>query len=582
MINRNFKDNFLSQALLMLALSNVLACGGGSDGESTPEVPTPVSFPEKISNITITDSLIFFSVEVDSGRYELYSTDPSATKLNGISDTLSATNNLYPYRISGDSSSIAYRADKDNNGSDELYTNLVDGSSEVQVSTSISTYSQNEIQNQVANYQWMPDSSRLIYRDDFDQDDIYEIQSVLVDGTELLELSSNLNISCEKQQCWKIANDSSLLLLKSEVINQGQLSFNLYAVTPTGNNLTQLNQPLATSSDIIQWDFSPDNLLISYISHNHNEPRELYTVNHDASLRTLINGSSLSLGVTEFKWAPDSSRIAFTEDSLHSGQPNLFSDLPDVTDRIQMIDTFKVSTPNIINWHWSPDSSYIAYLADQETAGVFELFQVQNNGEWHIKLSDTLPVDGVVHSEWQWSPNSDFIAYYSDLDISATYDELFVTSIDANQRNQINSLHSSKLKITNKHWLEDGSRLIYSTVDSNERIIAIYSVLPDGSQVIQLTNETSDNEYISDDYVISPDNSKLLYQISNVDSSTSKLQVGNINDTLRIDLGIQETLISYDWLTDSSKIVYVSQADSNSPQQLFSILPNATGLIKLY
>jgi len=576
------KQQLAAIICIPLWLIKIIACGGGADKEPSPapEPTLPEPYAQKLTNINISDNLVFFAAEVDDGRFELFSIDPTTGIRNNISDIFSAKNSLQPISISEDGTKVAYRADKNNDGIDELYSNLVNGSTEVMLTDSLPTYDVNTQDLQVINWQWLPDSSRIIFRSDPDEDGIFEIQSILPDGNDLQILSDELSTICEDQLCWKISTDSAFILFKAQLSDQSPQ--NLHAVSPTAVGLTQLNQTLSTNSEIIQWDFSPDNSLVSYISHNAGEPKELYTILPDGNQRTLLNGGSLSLGVMEFKWALKIPRIAFTEDYPNPGQPNLFTDLADATDRIQMIDTFKVSAPNIINWQWAPDSSHITYLADQETLGVFELFSVQNDGTWHRRLNDTLPLDGVVHSQWQWSPNSDFIAYYSDLDISITYDELYVVSADTNQRNQINSLHNNKLKITQKHWLEDGSRLIYATVDENEKILGIYSVLPNGSQVIQLTNEISNTEFINDNYSVSPDGTKILYQISASDGSSSKLQIGSVNTTQRTDLAVQGNIIDAYWLKDSSRIVYVSQTDANKSQQLISILPDATGRVPLY
>jgi len=576
------KQQLAAIICIPLCLIKIIACGGDTDKEPSPspEPALPEPYAQKLTNINISDNLIFFAAEVDDDRFELFSIDPTTGSRNNISDIFSAKNSLQPISISEDGTKVAYRADKNNDGIDELYSNLVDGSTEVMLTDSLPTYDVNTQGLQVINWQWLPDSSRIIFRNDSDEDGILEIQSILPDGNDLQILSDELSTICDGQICWKISSDSAFILFKAQLSDQSPQ--NLHAVSTTAVGLTQLNQTLSTNSEIIQWEFSPDNSLVSYISHNAGEPRELYTILPDASQRTLLNGGSLSLGVMEFKWALKIPRIAFTEDYPNPGQPNLFTDIADATDRIQMIDTFKVAAPNIINWQWSPDSSHITYLADQETLGVFELFNVQNDGTWHRKLNETLPLDGVVHSQWQWSPNSDFIAYYSDLEIAVTYDELFVVSTDTSQRNQINSLHSNKLKITQNHWLEDGSRLIYTTVDTNGNILAIYSVLPDSSQVIQLTNETSDTEFINDNYSVSPDGTKILYQISASDGSNSKLQIGSIHTTNRTDLGVQGNIIDAYWLKDSSRIVYVYQTDANKSQQLYSILPDATGRVNLY
>ena len=56
---------------------------------------------------------------------------------------------------------------------------------------------------------------------------------------------------------------------------------------------------------------------------------------------------------------------------------------------------------NVQDFKWAPDSSGVAYLADQDINEVFELFASQPNGNNNTKLSGTLVSDGnVLAADW--------------------------------------------------------------------------------------------------------------------------------------------------------------------------------------
>ncbi len=567
-------NNLEATKLIPLLLLFLIACGdSSSDSVSVP--PSP--FSEKISNIMITDSAVFFAVEVAEGRYELFGIDPVTGARNDISDVFSANTSLTPVGISPDGTRIAYRADRDNNGTDELYSNLVDGTNEIQLSSLLETSTDR------INWQWMPDSSRIIFRSDPDSDGIFEVQSILPDGSDLQMISADLSVTCDVTLCWKIADDSSVVTFKTESLNQNsQISQNLFAVSAGGSGLTQLNQTLNVDSRINGWKFAPNSLLVAYTSQNAGEVSQLYTVQADASARTLLNNNSLTVGVEYFVWAPDSSHIAFTDDSLTAGLASLYVDLPDATDRIHLIDTFEVANPVVFDWRWAPDSSRIAYTADQETQGIFELFTVQNDGQWHRTMNAPLPENGVVQNEWQWSPSSDFIAFYAEANVDQDYDELYSASADASQLSQVNLLHDDGLFITRQHWTLDGSRLIYSTTRADGGVNAIYSVLSDGSNVTQLTNSLQDSENIKSGYLISPDSTNIIYQIDSFDASNSSLHIGSVSQSNRLNLVSLGKVLNAYWLNDSSRIIYLVKTDDNISEQMFSILADGTDKVRLY
>ena len=569
-------ERVLSKIILPLCLMLTVACGGSKDSAPVP----PSAYSEKISNITVSDSLVFFAVEVADGRFELFNVDPVTGVRSGISDTFSANNSLRPLSITADGSRIAYRADKDNDGIDELYSNIVDGSNEVLISNILETNSGDHF-----NWQWLPNASRIIFRSDPDNDGIFEIQSMLPDGTDLQVISGNLSVTCDQQICWQIASNSSFVTFKTESLNQtSQIAQNLYAVAPDANGLIQLNQTINAESRIHDWRFAPDSSRVAYVSQNIGEARELYTVLTDASERNLLNNQSTSLGVLSFVWAPDSSRIAYTDDNRLPGQASLFTVLPDASDRIHMIDTFEVSNPQLIDWQWSPDSSRIAFMADQEVQGVFELFTVQNDGQWHRRMNPPLPQNGVVQNEWQWSPASDFIAFYAEINSTKNYNELYSAAADASQLNQVNLPFSSSasLRATKQHWTFKGSHIIYSVIGNDGEIDVIYSVLSNGTSVRQMNDGLEEGQIIQDNYLISPDSNHLIYQVNSADGMISSLHLSTINITNRVNLVTLGVVSQAHWLNDSSRIIYVVKTNDEVAQQMYSVLPDGTGKVKLY
>jgi len=252
-VNKDIWVKCLTGLIASSLLSLLMACGSGSSRPS-PEVEV-VAYAEKISNLVVTQSVVIFAVEVADNRFELFSVDPVTGTRTGISDTFSANAGLRPVALSPDLTRVGYRADKDNDGFDELYSNLIDGSNEVLLSSRIATATVSDSATLIHyNWQWSPDSSKIIFRSDPDSDAIFEIQSISPDGTNWVELSANLSVACFASACWKIAGNASHITFLVEAINQtSQLSQNIYSAKLDGSGLVLLNQPLTEDSRIHDW-----------------------------------------------------------------------------------------------------------------------------------------------------------------------------------------------------------------------------------------------------------------------------------------------------------------------------------------
>lgn len=577
LLNKFNRLNFLPPLFLLL----LSACGSGG---SEPEPPT--AYAEKVSNLVVADSVVVFAVEVADTRFELFSVDPLTGDRQGISDTFSANNGLRPVAIAPDQSRVVYRADRNNDGSDELYSNLLDGSDEVLLTDSIAT---STVSNSGTvthfNWQWTPDSSKIIFRSDLDDDGIYEIQSINADGSELLNLSVDLSVRCRAQACWQLSPDGSVLTFLVEAMDQNsQISQSLYRVGLDGADLLMLNQPLSADSRILDWQWSPDGAAIGYISENIGSPKQLYVALPDASQRTLLNPDSISVGVADFAWSPDSSRLAFSDDPAVAGSVSLYNDLPDATNRVQLIDTFNVASPTLGNWRWSPDSARVAYLADQEAQGLTELFTVESDGQWHRKMNGILIENSEILAQWQWSPDGTYIAFYAEQASERALDELYSSAADGSQSTLVNPdlAAGADLVVTNNHWLQNAARIIYRVSTEDTAIQGIYSVLPNGSDTARLTPTLTSGERLVDEYLAAPDSANLLFQIESASGDLRSLHSVAVDGSANADLSTLGIASKAAWLNDSARVIYVVKATENHSEELYSVAADGTGKLRLY
>lgn len=565
-------------AAILLSLK-IGGCGGGSDDDPAPE---PEVFYHRISNIISTNSVVVFAVEVADGRYELFSVDPVAGTRSGIADTFSALNGLSPVALNADASYVGYRADRDNDGIDELYSNLVDGSNEVLLTNEIATATvsnQGSVVHQ--NWQWL-DNQNLIFRSDPDDDDINEIQSIARDASGLVVISGDLSVTCLSSQCWKLSNDSSVITFLVEATNaNSQIAQSFYRVSADGSNLVQLNQTLADDSRINDWQFAADDSLLAYISQNIGSPAELYTVTLDGATRNLISGSGQSLGVQTFAWSPDNSRLGFTEDAASANNASLYLTLADGTERVHLIDTFDVSNPVVSDWQWSPDSNRLAYRANQQDAALVELFTVETDGQWHRQMNPPMAPEDIIYDNWQWSPDGNYLSFFGEFATSTTYDELYISAADGSQVNLVNvDLSASGRLQPDSIWTADASRLVYQVSQVNNDIDGIYSVLANGSGERRVSQGLTDSQTLFSQILISPDNSRIAYQI--VAGGERSLHLADINGNNRVNVATVGVIEQVIWLPDSSRLLYVKAGDEESADEFYSVLADGSGRVKLY
>jgi hypothetical protein len=572
--------------------SSLLGCGSSDDDEVIIE---PLVFNQKISNIIVNQSNIIFAVEVADQRFELFSYNIETNTRSGISDIFSANNGLNPVEICPGGNHIVYRADKDNDGFDELYSNSIDGSNEVQLTDNVAT--QSVINGETvthSNWQWVNSSplERIIFRSDPDNDDIYEIQSVNIDATDLLLLSGNLDTLCFSSECWKTTSSGEQITFLVETEDDESFTAqSIYSIAADGSGLVMLNQELSADSRIHDWQWAPNDSSIAYISQNIGSPNQLYIVTADASTRTLVNTTSVSVGVKQFSWSPNSLQIAFNNDNRQAGQLSLFNYLVTETEIVWLIDTFDVANPVIVNWQWSPDSSRIGYLADQSFSGITELFTVQADGLWHRKMSQSLtnqtnPVDPLIQTSWLWSPNSNYVSFMAESQQIKINDELYVSAADGSRFNLVNLAldPEASLIASNEQWLEDSSRIVYQVTADDSTIDSIYSVLPDGTNSKRLTPSLSPTETIINWFSISTDSSNLLFQVASTSENNVTLQRATVDALARNDISRVGIASQAQWFTatDGLRVIYVHKINNNSSESLYSVLPDGTDKQKIY
>jgi Tol biopolymer transport system component len=253
--------------------------------------------------------------------------------------------------------------------------------------------------------------------------------------------------------------------------------------------------------------------------------------------------------VLDFKWAPDSSRIAYLIGRKvitdlgpwHlprvDGFYDLYSCLPDGTDKIKVNGQLPDGGSVLRVFKWSPDSSYIAYFADQEIHNIYGLYISQTNGANNLKISDSVyrylqyhhvPIFFDFTTEEfaqiiEWAPDSSRIVHVissngGDFDLL----EINISLIDGGG--------SVKLKGRPKipyypwlrpsvRWAQNGSQIAYITTGGE-----LYTSLPDGTGNV-IVNE---NHSTVEEFKWSPYSPEIAYLASDDNIEISAQRISSI------------------------------------------------------
>ncbi len=326
------------------------------------------------------------------GEFELFTTPPTEPDPVRVSGNFSPNNGdvtqfSWSPSICICSLRIAYLSNQQLAGVVELFTNLPTGGDNVKISGGDS----------VQDFAWAPDEA----------DDIiaYSTEARIFtappDGDSSPEQVTPDPIINQEISDFSWSPDSSRIAYRADQRAVGVIE--LFTVEPDGNDDLRISGDLTTGGDVTDFVWSPDSRFVAYRANQDSAVIfELYvTTPDDSSNDTKVSGTPMAGDVEPiFAWSPDSARVAYRANQRTANAIELFTSTPDGQENDRVSGNLS-SGGNVEEFKWAPDNSGIGYIADQENNDVFELFGSTPNGDETATLSGSFAVAGdLLFFEW--------------------------------------------------------------------------------------------------------------------------------------------------------------------------------------
>ena len=344
----------------------------------------------------------------------------------------------------------------------------------------------------------------------------------------------------------------------------------LYTSFEDGSVITTLTDVINTDSIGDDFKVSPDGTLVAYLTNENSGQFELFVVPVDGGTSTQVSPSKEDSNVVEFKWAPDSSRIAYAADLIIDERFELFTNLAEGDSNLKVSGT-STTGGQVTSFEWSPNSQFLAYVADQRTVGQFELFSTSPTRLKSDLVSDSFfPNRGNV-LDFAWSPGSSRIAYLSNQRLGSL-NELYTNSPTGGDNN---TKLSAGDNVSGFAWAPKASsaQLAYATARQ------IVTVLQDGSNRTQVTPGLPFGGTILE-FAWAPDNSRIAYRADqNVDEIVELFTVKpDSSDNRRVsgELVTGGAVTDFAWAPYSDFIAYRANQDTVLTFELYVTSPDGS------
>jgi Tol biopolymer transport system component len=192
-------------------------------------------------------------------------------------------------------------------------------------------------------------------------------------------------------------------------------------------------------------------------------------------------------------WSPDGAKLAYASSRETVGAIYVYDLATHIEKKLTHTER-STYAPD-----WSPDGSMLALIHTPSHPGInYELFTIRANGAGLTALTDSISYQYYAHPDW--SPDGTQIAFAVDYDET---NNIYTMAPDGTDIIQLTKDAGDNFKPA---WSPDGTRIAFESDRDGNR--EIYVMDADGSNLKQLTNHPDDDRWPS----WSPDGTRIAFQ----------------------------------------------------------------------
>ena len=356
--------------------------------------------------------------------------------------------------------------------------------------------------------------------------------------------------------------------------------FELFSVPSDGGVVTQLSGPLVAGGEVLSFVLSDDGTQVLYLANGDDFDKvELYTVPVVGGTVVKLNGPMHASGeVRSMAFSPDGSRAVFVADQEAAAAVNLYSvsigggaptQLSTLLPSVE-VESFQVSS----------DSSRVVYLSNENFSNSTELFSVPLTGGAVTQLNAALPAGRDVE-EYVLTPSGEVV--FSSESAASMDADLFSVPLAGGAVEQLNGEGVGDVR----------GPLVLSP--SGSHVVFVADIGAETSELSSLDLGTDNFSNLSGDtisvesYEVTPDGASVLFTVRASGfggSSVSRLFIvplGGGTATQLDDVFASDAIrfAAVGISSDSSRVVYLANADDTDFNELFAVSASGGAVQKL-
>lgn len=464
--------------------------------------------------LTANGQIVVFQLDTPAGT--LFSTPidaatPPEQLTPGMPDpplpasTLNAPIQVDDFQLSPDSRRVVYRA-ATAAGPEELFSRpLAPDAVTEQVNGSLPPG------GAVGAFSIAPGSDRIAYIADQDIAGVRELYSVLISGGTPTKLNGPLANGGTVRDM-QFSADGATLVYRADQALTGLVQ--IHAVPAAGGADRQVSASRAIGGDVLAVQISPDSRYAVYLAAQEQPERnELYAVDLAAPAAPIKLNAPLGPAeqILDFQISPDGATVVYRLNRTAAQVIELYA-VPIAGGEPVRLNTPLPTNSGVFDFVFSPDSATVVYRADQISSGVAELFSAPLSGGATVRLNEPLPPGGFVRGRYAVSAAGDRVIYLAE-QAGAGDSELFSVPIVGGAAIRLNRPLPAGGAVRSFRLTHAGAEplAVYLADQNSAGVTELYAVPIAGGDPRRLNPPLLAPYFISDDYALSPDETRVVY-----------------------------------------------------------------------